>query len=349
MSFLIVVADITFLIFVLFNSTLSKHRRRLFLTAGIIALVMLICNIIVYTFRGTGEHILMLKLFSAVSYGVSGPVVIPFVMLSSVIGKKVRYTLLTLAGVNAALCIISIFNGCIFSYDAGGNETLGPLSTIPFFLCAVYIAVLLSACVIKFRLGLRSESIFILVLCVFIILAVILNTTFKFKYLISGMAVLSCVFYYLFFTTQILTRDALTNAFNRHSFYKDIQNMRKQQMYVISIDLNDLKTINDTQGHDAGDRAILALSDSIFEVLPPKCRFYRMGGDEFEILYPGASEEDTKRFCDDLCERIRQKGCSAAIGYSEYTRQKVFDDVLRDADAMMYENKAFIKSRRDAP
>ncbi len=277
MCFLIVVADITFLMFVIHNSTFGKYRRRLFITAGSVAFAMVICNIIVYLYEGTGEHIVLLNIFSAISYAISGPVVIPFIFLSSVIDKKVRYTLLVFAAINAVLSFSSIFNGCIFSYDENCTLTLGTLSPVPFFLSAVYILVLLASAVLKFRLGHRGESGFIIVLCIGIAAGAFMNTIFGYKFLISGMAALSCTFYYLFFATQTLTRDALTNAFNRHSFYKNIQQMKHNRMFVISIDLNGLKQINDTYGHDAGDKAIKTLAECAFSVLPPKCTFLQNG------------------------------------------------------------------------
>ena len=343
MSFLIFVTDVTFFLFVIHNSTLGTHRKRLFLTAGAIAFAMAICNIVIYTYQGTGEQLVLLNIFNAISYAISGPVVIPFVFLSSVIDKKVQYALLVLAAVNAVLSFSSIFNGCIFSYDENGNQTFGALSPVPFCLCAVYILVMLASAVLKFRLGHRGESRFIVVLCVAIAAATVMNTFFGYKFLISGMAVLSCVFYYLFFTTQILTRDALTNAFNRHSFYKDIQRMQNHRMSVISFDLNGLKQINDTYGHDAGDKLIKTLAECTFAVLPAKCTFYRMGGDEFEILYPNASREDTDKLCAALREKLQERGCSAAIGYAVYDREMDFDEVQKAADRMMYDNKAEMK------
>ncbi len=343
MSYLILTANITLLIFIWFNSVFTLKKKLPFLVSTLISLLMVVCNIIMYSFQGTGTHLLLLKVFTAISYAVSGAVILPFILISPVIQKKIRILLQIFASLNILLSLSSIFNGCIFRYDMQGNVSLGKLSPIPFYLSAMYLAVLFAASVIKFRLGLREESIFIMVLNVGIILAVVMNTVFDYKFLISGMAVLSTLFYYLFFTTQTLTRDALTDAFNRHSFYKDIESMKKKQMFIISMDLNGLKQINDTLGHDEGDKAILAAAESAFQLLPARFRLYRMGGDEFEILCPNCKEEEILKLTAELKASVQNKNYSIAVGYAEYQKDSDFEEIFRQADVMMYDDKLRMK------
>lgn len=267
-SYLIIVANVTLLLFVLFNSTLAAKRKWCFLLAGIISLVMLGTNVVSYTFEGTGEHIWLITFCNAIGYTISGPVMIPFIVLSGVIKKPTRVAVIACATINMVASFASIFTGWIFTVDSTGTVKFGPLSPMPYMFSAMYLAILIVASILKFRFGQRSESIFLLVLSGCIITGTFLNTVLHYHYLITGMAVLSTIFYYTYFTTQTLTRDALTNALNRHSFYKDIETLKKKQMIVISIDLNWLKQINDTQGHDAGDRAIISVADCATEVLP---------------------------------------------------------------------------------
>ena len=342
-GYLSFVADLTLLVFILFNSTFDKQKRAKFFIGTSMAMLMLLCNAVVYHLEGTGRNVLLLELATATSYALSGPVILPFVFLASVIRKRIRAVLLGCATVNTLLCYASVFTGWIFHFDSMGNLTLGPLSPVPFFCSAMYLTVLLAASYRKYRLGFRRESYFLALLGVFIIIAVVMNTFFNFQYLVSGMAVLGCLFYYLFFTTQTLTRDALTNALNRHSFYKDIEMMKNHQMYIISMDLNGLKQLNDTLGHDAGDAAILAVADAAHAILPAQCRFYRMGGDEFEALFPDSSREAVLAFIERLKANVAAQSYSVAIGYEEYLRGMDFEEVFRRADAMMYDDKAEMK------
>lgn len=345
-SYLSIAASVLLLLFMVFNSAFDARTRKAFYAGWGIASLMLLCNFIMYLYQGTGTHLLLLKGFSAVSYSVSGPVVLPLIALTTVFGKRTERVLLCLAAFNSLLSFLSMGNGCIFCYDAQGEMTLGRLALIPFGLSALYLGVLLTASIIKFRLGARSESAFILILSLWIMAAIVMNTIFGYKFLISGMAVLSYIFYYLFYTTQTLTRDAMTGAFNRHSFYKDIEQLKRRQMYVISMDLNGLKQINDTLGHDAGDKAIRAVSDSVFRLIPRSCRFYRMGGDEFEILYPGASRQDAECLIQKIKAAVAQQQCSVAAACCEHAKDGDFTAAFKEADRLMYEDKERMKCEK---
>lgn len=343
-SYLTVITDITLLLFLLFNSTLAPKRKFRFLLATVISIMMVLCNAVNYMFEGTGTHLGLTKVCEAISYSISGPVILPFIFLAEVIGKRVRFWIQAAAFINILLSFTSIFTGWIFRIDSLGHVSLGPLSPFPFYCSAMYLGVLLAASLIKFRVGLRSESLFIMFLSAGIVIAVVMNIVFHYKFLISGMASLCCVFYYMFFTAQTLTRDAMTNALNRHSFYKDIQSFEKRQMFVISIDLNGLKQLNDSQGHSAGDKAIITVAETAIDLLPARCRFYRMGGDEFEILYPNTNEAEVKKLMQQLKDNVQKKGYSIAVGYGEYQRGMAFNQVFKDVDAKMYADKAQMKA-----
>ena len=77
-----------------------------------------------------------------------------------------------------------------------------------------------------------------------------------------------------------LKLDPLTKTYNRHRYNELQANSKEQEYYVSVVDLNDLKTINDTQGHLAGDNAIKELA----EFLKGFGDVIRMGGDEFLVV-----------------------------------------------------------------
>lgn len=345
MSYIILVADLAFLLFVMFNSIFTVFQKSMFIIAGFISFLMVVCNIVTYLHEDFGYfHHGTARFFTALSYSISGPVMLPFISLSSVINRKHRNILYLFAAINAVISFMSISTGWAFYYDGTHHLHFGVLAPLSYSLSALYTMVLLIASIRKFQLGFRHECVFLIFLCCGILTGVIMNNTFGFRFLISGMAVLSCIFYYLFFTTQTLTRDALTNALNRHSFYKDVERMKKQSMFLIALDLNGLKQINDLLGHDEGDKAILAVSKSVFSVIPNKCKFYRMGGDEFEILCPNMSETEIQGIVIKLKQEVCLKGYSTAIGYGAYRKGMDFDAVFKDVDAMMYEDKARMKA-----
>ena len=89
--------------------------------------------------------------------------------------------------------------------------------------------------------------------------------------------------------------DALTGVGNRRSLQETARtalphaSRNKDPISVAVIDLKGLKEINDTQGHAAGDRALTEFTASLRAVMREDDRLFRVGGDEFVLLLPGAS------------------------------------------------------------
>ena len=85
----------------------------------------------------------------------------------------------------------------------------------------------------------------------------------------------------------------------------------QQPIGVIFADINGLKEINDSEGHEAGDRLILEIAKSIREIFTD-ARIYRLGGDEFVIL---SFEEDKDNFSQKMMalKHCWKAGQSAAI------------------------------------
>lgn len=139
--------------------------------------------------------------------------------------------------------------------------------------------------------------------------------------------------------------DYLTHVYNRNAFERDLAVAGKggSSHYIIA-DLNDLKMVNDTIGHSAGDELLQCFARLLTDVAGDMGKVYRQGGDEFAVLYEG----DPVRFVRELkeqCEirnRTRNVPVSYAIGYCEYCNP----DFLNVADKMMYEDKKRIKEQR---
>ena len=72
----------------------------------------------------------------------------------------------------------------------------------------------------------------------------------------------------------------------------DISNNTENITALISLDMNGLKELNDTQGHHAGDEALLTLALCMNRALKSRQYAYRIGGDEFAIICQKASEKD---------------------------------------------------------
>lgn len=148
--------------------------------------------------------------------------------------------------------------------------------------------------------------------------------------------------------------DVLTNLPNRtlltlrlqHALDK-IQNS-KQKIAVLFLDLDNFKSINDTQGHDVGDEVLKLVSTQIKSILRPDDTFSRLGGDEFVIIIDTFKNNHE---LDIICNKILSavKACSQLINFSVSTSIGVciapdhgesINILMRNADTAMYEAKS---------
>ena len=125
-------------------------------------------------------------------------------------------------------------------------------------------------------------------------------------------------------------------------------------MTLIIIDLNFLKKMNDTYGHDKGDIALKILADDIRSMFTG-CNCFRIGGDEFAVIISGKNVDVLSFLLTNIGSSITKTGksnewenISAATGYAVYSaeRDTSFHDVFVRADAQMYENKVKMKAVR---
>ncbi|ADU97015.1 GGDEF domain-containing protein [Thermovibrio ammonificans] len=147
-------------------------------------------------------------------------------------------------------------------------------------------------------------------------------------------------------------RDQLTEVYNRHYLKEQVDFFRARPenfpVGVIFIDMDDLKKINDTYGHNLGDCYLRKLVEVLRVSLRGGDLIFRVGGDEFVLLVPGANERITRR----IVERIRQNikminemehlrpPLSVSIGYQVWeSPSQDFWEVLARADEAMYREK----------
>lgn len=140
--------------------------------------------------------------------------------------------------------------------------------------------------------------------------------------------------------------DYLTHIFNRNALERDLPKavLDKKGYYVIA-DLNDLKIVNDTIGHSAGDQMLQGFAEILSQASEGSGRAYRQGGDEFALLYYREDIESLLQRITEFCNKHNSSSrvaISYAIGYCRLSEE----DFIDIADKMMYENKREIKGER---
>ncbi len=150
--------------------------------------------------------------------------------------------------------------------------------------------------------------------------------------------------------------DALTGLPNRLLFAEHLQasilsaRSSGQRIAVLFIDLDRFKNINDTLGHRAGDQLLQSVTQQLRKDLPPACRLYRQGGDEFIVLIDPVNDGDAAmqiagRFKDLIATPLLGSESDfftcASIGISLFPDDASDgESLLRHADTAMYEAKA---------
>jgi diguanylate cyclase (GGDEF)-like protein len=138
--------------------------------------------------------------------------------------------------------------------------------------------------------------------------------------------------------------DGLTGALNRRGLDKIGTSRRSAPFAVLTLDLDNLKSINDRLGHDAGDSALIAISQAASEVLRQGDSFARMGGDEFVAVLADADREGARRVAERILETVREISVAGvrptvSIGIVTVEPGTDFTEALRSADTAMYEAK----------
>ena len=138
-------------------------------------------------------------------------------------------------------------------------------------------------------------------------------------------------------------RDALTNLYNRNRYMNVLENysQNKGQLIrnvgVIYMDLNELKKVNDEQGHEAGDSYIRRAAQQIVAVFPEHT--YRIGGDEFVVLYPEIKQAEFEYFVSQLQKNAKEHQVNISYGVVWREMCENLEDLLTEADKKMYEDK----------
>ena len=151
--------------------------------------------------------------------------------------------------------------------------------------------------------------------------------------------------------------DSLTGLANPRAFHEelayhtDFARQHRDPLTVASIDLDNFKDVNDTRGHEAGDRALVGVAAVLRQRLRSVDLLARLGGDEFAVLLPRTGDAEALRLLEDVRSGVQEAmireslPVTASIGVVT-TRDRVqASDLLRAADEALYEAKSAGRNR----
>lgn len=142
--------------------------------------------------------------------------------------------------------------------------------------------------------------------------------------------------------------DALTGLRNRNALSMAVDALMQHPSCVgiVYADVNGLKEINDTRGHQAGDEALQRAPHLLAKCYGSE-NAYRMGGDEFLVLMPLVKELDFKASFRCLRELVgREQGLSIALGSDWVADTTHLNEAICRTDQRMYSDKVEFYNRR---
>lgn len=160
-------------------------------------------------------------------------------------------------------------------------------------------------------------------------------------------------------TAYFADYDEMTGVFNRRAGLEHLEKYSQRrrggdvECTVCFVDIDDLKGVNDTYGHDAGDNLIMTVVSAMRDNTREQDKIVRMGGDEFLVVFEGLDSAASEQVWDRIARRlgeIDREGTlgfpiSASHGIASFGKDASLDEAIHAADARMYEEKRHAKAK----
>lgn len=150
----------------------------------------------------------------------------------------------------------------------------------------------------------------------------------------------------------VASHDQMTGLLNREGFLRHVEEQRERSEghYLLIVDADHFKSVNDRYGHPKGDEALVKIARALQYAVRRKDIVGRIGGEEFAILLVSVSRDEAAQMAELIRRQVQcipwqtedQDGSSltVSIGGAEVGRNRVkFPEVMRQADRCLYEAK----------
>ena len=242
--------------------------------------------------------------------------------------------------INLLVCSTAFFTDIAFGFDDNYTFYRGPLGYVSFIVPVFYLMVILYLTFRRYSEAGRKADRIILVACVVFCLSSSLLDALHGGVRLHEAIMISSIFFYLFLRSYDVRRDSLTGTLNRQSLYYDCEAHDRRICAAASLDMNGLKLVNEKEGRAAGDAALKKIGECLRESTDPDVRSYRIGGDEFVILFARKDEISVREYVHKIRDSVNAAGLSVAYGYVMREKNESTEELLRRSDLKMFERKA---------
>lgn len=342
-----VVLCVLFAAYVLIDRCFEDKIRYLFLSAvGIILIVLLIDDI--EWIEKERAYATTLRYIETSAGYILRPLIAIIVTAIFVesnkrnIGRVGKILFLIPLVINTVIVISNTWTDWVYTYNDQNQFVRGPLGYITFVVGFFYMGYMVSISIMYFKQRKKGEVAVIIMMALLCVVGTMLESLYLFTGFLAGVSIIGTVLYYLYLHVSIYSFDSLTGAYNRRIFDLDIKKIN-EPVIIVSMDLNHLKEVNDSQGHHKGDEFIIAFSREVIRHKAKRTQFYRIGGDEFILVVKNLSEEQVYKRIELIEENLNKKGYSFAYGLSTFHPTDDIDQFIRVIDQKMYQKKMEMK------
>ena len=269
-------------------------------------------------------------------------------------------TLIGLLAFNTVIQIVSCFTDWMIVIDDQNHYTHGPLYTLYLFISIAIVILILIQFLIYSRAFRRQNRLSLYATIGMILIGIgmqeILGEGIRTEYLALTFSIALLHIHPMEFSHQtdeeqmrmqeiLISTDSMTGLSSRHAYSKTLNDYSADlpaNLAAFSIDINGLKTVNDSLGHEAGDELICGAAECILKIFGEKGQCYRTGGDEFIVL-ANMDREQADRALKQLKKQTQQwhgktvKSVSLSAGYALAADHKgcSCEELVKEADIHM--------------
>lgn len=355
-TYIIDITALFYLIGVLNSSAaLNVYRKKSFLMAIILTIIIILSEVGTIFANNGSLNIRSINIFCNI-LGFALTPLIPLVIIL-IFDKRIFIThKLWLAPtlINIVATVLSPLFKYIFYID-GNNEYIRGDYFLVFIVVYFFNFLLLIISTLdmggKYNYPIKGK---IIALYFFTMIGTSIQLVNPSIYLSWHCVTLAFFLYFIFMCEFDSSFDTLTGLYNRATFDKAIKEItRPKALSIIIFDINDFKSINDTYGHNYGDRVIKAVALIIRKTFNTNYKCYRYGGDEFLIISNETNKEKIELHLSvmtkTLSTEILDEGNilpTVSYGYSIFSGRETFDfnRMFKEADKQMYHFKKVQKA-----
>lgn len=265
---------------------------------------------------------------------------------------------------NTVFQLVSAFTGWMVVVDEYNHYTHGPLYPVYMVLYLAVLVILAVELVIYGKSFRKQNRVSLYAIMILIFVGIGMQEILGSEHRVAYLALtLGAAYLYIHFSefSQIqmddqiteqrvkISNDALTGVLSRFAYIDAISAYSESipsDLTVFLIDINGLKEVNDTLGHEAGDELICGAANCITASVGKKDRIFRIGGDEF-VVFANMTKERADAALASLARttqawsgsKVRQLSISAGYALASDFADCSLEDLTKEADLEMYEQK----------